>query len=43
MLSYSLGQLFYDNYKKYDPDEDDIDRKLKREIEAVKNGQNLVM
>ncbi len=42
-LSYSLGQLFYDNYKKYDPDEDDIDRKLKREIEAVKNGQNLVM
>ena len=42
-FSYSLGKIFYDNYKKYDPDEDDIDRKLKREIEAVKNGQNLVL
>ena len=26
-----------------DPDEDDIDKQLRREIQAVKNGQNLVM
>ena len=39
----SIARVFYDNYKKYDSDEEDIDRKLKREIEAVKNGQNIVM
>ena len=39
----SLSQVFYDNYKKYDPEEDDIDKQLRREIWAVKNGQNLVM
>ena len=42
-LAYHLGRIFYDNYKKIDPEEDDIDKKLKREIEAVKNGQNIVM
>lgn len=42
-FAYHLGRIFYDNYKKYDPEEDDIDRKLKREIEAVKNGQNIVL
>ena len=31
------------NYKKYDSEDDDIDRQLRREIQAVKNGQNLVM
>jgi hypothetical protein len=39
----SLARVFYDNYKKYDPEEDDIDKQLRREIWAVKNGQNLVM
>ena len=39
----SVARVFYDNYKQYDPDDDDIDRKLKREIAAVKNGQNIVM
>ena len=39
----SLARTFYDNYKKYDPEEDDIDKQLRREINAVKNGQNLVM
>ena len=39
----SLARIFEDNYKKYDPEDDDIDRQLRREIQAVKNGQNLVM
>ena len=39
----SLARTFCDNYKKYDPDEDDIDRKLRREIRAVKNGENMSM
>ena len=39
----SLARTFYDSYKKYDPDEDDIDRKLRREIRAVKNGENMTM
>ncbi len=39
----SLARTFYDNYKRYDPEEDDIDKQLRREINAVKNGQNLVM
>ena len=39
----SIAQVFYDNYRKYDPEEDDIDKQLRREINAVKNGQNLVM
>lgn len=39
----SLARIFEDNYKKYDSEDDDIDRQLRREIQAVKNGQNLVM
>ncbi len=39
----SLARIFEDNFKKYDPEDDDIDRQLRREIQAVKNGQNLVM
>lgn len=39
----SMARVFEDNLKKYDPEEDDIDRQLRREIQAVKNGQNLVM
>ena len=39
----SMARVFEDNLKKYDPDEDDIDKQLRREIQAVKNGQNLVM
>ncbi len=38
----SLARIFKDNYKKLYP-EDDIDKQLRREIQAVKNGQNLVM
>ena len=39
----SLARTFYDSYKRYDSDEDDIDRKLRREIRAVKNGENMTM
>jgi len=39
----SLSRIFDDNFKKYDPEDDDIDKQLRREIQAVKNGQNLVM
>ena len=39
----SLARVFQDNLKKYDADDDDIDKKLRREIRAVKNGENLVM
>ena len=39
----SMARVFEDNLKKYDPEEDDIDRQLRREIQAVKNGQNLVI
>ena len=39
----SIARVFEDNLKKYDPDEEDIDKQLRREIQAVKNGQNLVM
>ena len=42
-LGRSMARVFEDNLKKYDPDEDDIDKQLRREIQAVKNGQNLVM
>lgn len=39
----SMARVFEDSLKKYDSDEDDIDKMLRREINAVKNGQNLVM
>ena len=39
----SLARIFEDSYKKYYPEDEDIDKKLRREIHAVKNGQNLVM
>lgn len=39
----SIARVFYDNYKKFDPEEDDIDKQLRREIQAVKSGQNLVL
>lgn len=40
----SIARVFEDNLKRYDPDDDDdIDKQLRREIQAVKNGQNLVM
>ncbi len=39
----SLGRVFYKSYKKYDPEIDDVDKQLRREIRAVKNGENLVM
>ena len=42
-LTSSIARVFYENYKEYDPEEDDIDKQLRREIKAVKNGQNLVM
>lgn len=42
-LGRSMARVFEDNLKRYDPDEDDIDKQLRREIQAVKNGQNLVM
>jgi hypothetical protein len=38
-----LARVFYDNFKKYDPEEDDIDKRLRQEIRTIKNGQNLVM
>ena len=35
----SITRVFYENFHRYDPDEDDdIDKKLRREIWAVKNG-----
>lgn len=39
----SLARIFKDNYRKHNPEEDDIDKQLRIEIQAVKNGQNLVM
>ena len=39
----SMARVFEDRLKKYDPDEDDIDKQLRRDIQAVNNGQNLVM
>ncbi len=42
-LASSIARVFYENYKEYDPEEDDIDKQLRREIKAVKNGKNLVM
>ena len=39
-----VARVFEDNLRRYDPeDDDDIDKQLRREIQAVKNGQNLVM
>ena len=39
-----IARVFEDNLRRYDPeDDDDIDKQLRREIQAVKNGQNLVM
>ena len=40
----SLAQVFENGFSKYDPSEDeDIDRQLRREIRAVKDGMQLVM
>ncbi|MBP5237100.1 MAG: hypothetical protein J6128_06245 [Clostridia bacterium] len=40
----SLAQVFENGFSKYDPSEDeDIDRQLRREIRAVKDGIQLVM
>ncbi len=39
----SLSRIFEDHCKKIDPEDDDIDRQLRREIRVVKNRQNLVM
>lgn len=39
-----IARVFGDNLRRYDPqDDEDIDKQLRREIQAVKNGQNLVM
>ena len=39
-----IARVFEDNLRRCDPeDDDDIDKQLRREIQAVKNGQNLVM
>ena len=39
-----IARVFENNLRRYDPeDDDDIDKQLRREIQAVKNGQNLVM
>lgn len=38
-----FARVFEDNLKRYDPEDEDIDKQLRREIQAVKNGQNLVM
>ena len=39
-----IARVFEDNYRRYDlSDDEDIDRQLRKEIQAVKNGENLVM
>ena len=39
----SIARTFETNFRRYDPaDDEDIDRQLRREIWAVKNGENLL-
>ena len=42
-FGYSLSQMFRDKFQSFDSEDDDIDKKLRQEIEAVKNGQNPTM
>ena len=39
-FGYSLSQMFRDKFQSFDSEDEDIDKKLRQEIEAVKNGQN---
>ena len=39
----SLRRIFIDRYEQYGNDDEDIDKKLKQEIRAVKNGENIIM
>ena len=40
----NIAPIFENGFSKYDPEDDeDIDRQLRREIRAVKNGMDLVM
>lgn len=42
-FGYSLSQMFRDKFQSFDSEDEDIDKKLRQEIEAVKNGQNPTM
>lgn len=42
-FGYSLSQMFRDKFQSFDSEDEDIDKKLRQEIEAVKNGQNPIM
>ena len=39
-FAYQLSRIFSESYNKYTGDDEDIDKKLRREIETVKNGEN---
>ena len=39
----SVARVFEKDFRRYGVDDDDIDKKLRREIQAVKDGRNLVM
>lgn len=39
----SVARVFEKDFRRYGAEDDDIDKKLRREIQAVKGGQNLIM
>ena len=42
-FAYHLSRIFSESINKYTGDDEDIDKKLRREIEAIKNGENITM
>ena len=42
-LGVCISRVFVDNIKRYDQDEDIVDRSLHYEIQSVKNGENPVI
>lgn len=42
-FAYHLSRIFSESFNKYTGDDEDIDKKLRREIEAIKNGENITM
>ena len=42
-FAYHLSRIFSESFNKYTGDDENIDKKLRREIEAIKNGENITM